>query len=449
MISKSEIEKALDVRIPVSVEMEIALDDWVAAYEKKSYWIKDDVVSLSLPAIVAKETARLILTGGKSWVSGSARADYVQQQYQNYMKNARKDVEYGCALGGIILKPFLSGTEVKVDAICADRFFPISFDSDGYITDAVFIEQLTRSDKYYTRVERHSLDLKTKVYSVDNLAFVSSSPELMGSSCSLEAVPEWADYTEHVQIENCERPLFAYFKVPGANNIDRRSPTGISVYANSIEEFRQADEHWALIQWEFDGSQLAIDAPEDIFRKKEGKLLVPKRMQRLFRTSNYDVQKDMPIKEFSPAIRDVSLFNGLNRIFQRIEFNCGLSYGTISDPQTVEKTAEEVRSGRERSRSNIKDIQAALEDALEHLIWIIDRYADLYSLAPAGECDTLFEWGEGVTEDRDKEYTRRLQMVTSGLLSKEKFLAWYFGCTEDEAKEYLPQSEDLFNGGGT
>ena len=233
MISKSEIEKALDVRIPVSVEMEIALDDWVAAYEKKSYWIKDDVVSLSLPAIVAKETARLILTGGKSWVSGSARADYVQQQYQNYMKNARKDVEYGCALGGIILKPFLSGTEVKVDAICADRFFPISFDSDGYITDAVFIEQLTRSDKYYTRVERHSLDLKTKVYSVDNLAFVSSSPELMGSSCSLEAVPEWADYTEHVQIENCERPLFAYFKVPGANNIDRRSPTGHS-YSGSL-----------------------------------------------------------------------------------------------------------------------------------------------------------------------------------------------------------------------
>ena len=157
----------------------------------------------------------------------------------------------------------------------------------------------------------------------------------------------------------------------------------------------------------------------------------------------------MPIKEFSPAIRDASLFNGLNRIFQRIEFNCGLSYGTISDPQTVEKTAEEVRSGRERSRSNIKDIQAALEDALEHLIWIIDRYADLYSLAPAGECDTLFEWGEGVTEDRDKEYTRRLQMVTSGLLSREKFLAWYFGCTEDEAKEYLPQSENLFNGGGT
>lgn len=40
-------------------------------------------------------------------------------------------------------------------------------------------------------------------------------------------------------------------------------------------------------------------------------------------------------------------------------------------------------------------------------------------------------------------------MVTSGLLSREKFLAWYFGCTEDEAKEYLPQSEDLFNGGGT
>ena len=30
-------------------------------------------------------------------------------------------------------------------------------------------------------------------------------------------------------------------------------------------------------------------------------------------------------------------------------------------------------------------------------------------------------------------------MVLAGKLKVEKFYAWYFGCTEEEAKEYIPE----------
>lgn len=153
-----------------------------------------------------------------------------------------------------------------------------------------------------------------------------------------------------------------------------------------------------------------------------------------------------PFMEFAPSIRDNSLFNGLNRIFQRIEFNCGLAYGTLSDPQTVEKTAEEVRGSKQRSLTYIQNIQEALQDSLQHLIYALNAYADICELAPSGEYETVFEWGDGVTEDRDKEFARRLQLVTSGKLKAEKLLAWYFGCSEDKAKEYMPDSAPLFGG---
>ncbi len=55
-------------------------------------------------------------------------------------------------------------------------------------------------------------------------------------------------------------------------------------------------------------------------------------------------------------------------------------------------------------------------------------------------------WGDSVLEDTDKEFQRRLQMVSAGLLSKEKFDAWYFHCDEKKTAEYIPQSDGLFGG---
>lgn len=149
---------------------------------------------------------------------------------------------------------------------------------------------------------------------------------------------------------------------------------------------------------------------------------------------------------FSPAIRDSSLFNGLNHILQRIEFNCGLAYGTISEPADIEKTAEEIRSSKQRSYTYVSNIQKSLEGALEQLVYAMDVYADLYDLAPSGDYELNCTWGDSVLEDTDKEFSRRLQLVTAGKLKPEKLLAWYFGVDEDTARnEYMPTKTELFN----
>ena len=117
--------------------------------------------------------------------------------------------------------------------------------------------------------------------------------------------------------------------MPFANNIDKDSPLGMSVFSKAKNLIKQADIHWERILWEFESSERAIDATEDIFRFDENhQPILPRGRERMFRT--YDIQAtDKPfIETFSPEIRDNSLFNGLNRIFQRIEFNCGLAYGT-------------------------------------------------------------------------------------------------------------------------
>ena len=50
----------------------------------------------------------------------------------------------------------------------------------------------------------------------------------------LSEVEEWASLSEEpVVINNVEKPLFVYIKMPRANNLDPNSPLGTSVYSRA------------------------------------------------------------------------------------------------------------------------------------------------------------------------------------------------------------------------
>ena len=94
----------------------------------------------------------------------------------------------------------------------------------------------------------------------------------------------------------------------------------------------------------------------------------------------------------------------------------------------------------------MQEKQKALEDALKQVVWIMNEYADYYKLAPSGSYEAMFEWGDGIAIDREAEYARRLQLATAGKYKWEKFLAWYFGCSEEKAAEMIPEPAPLFGG---
>ena len=153
---------------------------------------------------------------------------------------------------------------------------------------------------------------------------------------------------------------------------------------------------------------------------------------------------------FSPEIRDTSYFNALNQMLRRIENAVGLSYGTISEVSEVEKTAEEIRSSKQRSFVRVSDIQQNLQAALTQLLQGLQYYRDYYANRRSEPAELSSTFGDGVLEDTEKEFQRRLQMVQARILKPENLLAWYFGCSEEEALQMLPEQQDtggLFDGG--
>lgn len=455
MIPKSNIDKQIKVSIATSNVMEKGIELWSQMYVNNPPWVGGDanVVPLNLPAAISEEMARLVLTEFSVELTGSARADYLNKQLQANLINLSDHMELYCAKGGICLKPFISaGGTISIDFTQADRFFPTAYNSNKEITGAVFVDSKRKGDYVYTRLEYH--DLVSTNYTIANKAFRSerltsqvedddiiSVQYPYSTPVPLSEVDDWASLSEEpVTICNVERPLFVYIKVPRANNLDTNSPLGTSVYSRAADVIEQADKQFTRILWEYSASEAAIHASEDLFDSdKDGKPILPAGRERLYRAFDFEGNESF-LKEYAPEIRSDPLFKGLNKYFQRIEFLVGLSYGTISDPQDIEKTAEEIRSSKQRSYTVVSRIQKAWDTGLDALIYAMDVLCTLYNLAPAGKTEKNTTWGDGVLEDTDKEYQRRWAMVLAGKLKIEKFYAWYFGCSEEEAMDMIPSA---------
>ena len=170
---------------------------------------------------------------------------------------------------------------------------------------------------------------------------------------------------------------------------------------------------------------------------------------RLYRT--IDLGESDTYKPFSPALRDTSIINGLNTILMRIEDVCALSRGTISDVAAEARTATEIKILKQRSFSANKEIQTALQTALEDTIYAMNVYVTLYNIVgditykPDGTADTSkmgtydvsFEWDDSILIDEDTELQTRMSLHQAGIESKLAIRQWYFGETELQAQEAL------------
>lgn len=442
MLGREKIKDAIEVEVAVSDKMANGIDLWAKMYKNEPPWKEKNIKLCGLPAAIAGEFARLVTLELKTEVTGN---DFINEEYQAVVSDIRKYTEYACAKGGLAMKPYASEGHIEVDMVQADRFFPTKFNSRGEVTAAVFAESLTVGKKVYTRLEYYQHE--GTMYHINNKAFVKrdlDNIEVLGKEVPLTAVPEWANLQEEVTLKNVKMPLFAYFKIPNANNVDDTSPLGVSVYSRAINDIKEADNQWTRLLWEFEGSELAIDADITLFKKDDkGNYEFPKGKDRLFRMMDLDDNAEK-YKVFAPAIRDENLINGFNAILRRIEFNVGLAYGTLSDPNTVDKTAEEIKASKQRSYSTVSDIQKSLQTALEQLVYAMDVMAQLSGLSGRKKYEMSFDWDDSIVIDKEQELASMQQDAVAGFIRKELYVAAKYGVSEEEALKMMPQQDERF-----
>lgn len=437
------LNKDSDVKIDFALTTKMAnqIELWSCLYEGKAPWLSETVQSAELPVAIASEVARMITLELKSEISGSARAAYISEPYKKILSSIRLQVEYGCAKGGLIFKPYVTSKGIEVQYVQADSFFPVDFDGSGNMTRCVFLEQFRKGDRVYSRLEIH--DLTNGILTIQNRAFIATNDYSLGSEISVNMVDRWSELTPEAKLSGTDRLPFGYFKVPLANNQDTDSPLGVSVYSRAVGLIREADKRYSQINWEYEAKEAAVHIATSLLKYDQArdKLIYPGGKSRLYRELEYSSgPTDKPFMDtFSPDIRDVSLFNGFNNQLKRVEFNCNLAYGTLSDPQNIDKTATEIKTSKQRSYTFVSDCQMALQGALEDTVRAIDFYCSLYHLAPSGSYQMSFVWDDSIIVDAETEREQDRKDLAAGIMRPEEYRAKWYGETEKQAAERLPK----------
>lgn len=517
MIGSRTIQNELHVSYAISPKMETAIQTWTNLYMNKAPWLHepDDsdptkIVSLGLPAMIASEKARTALLeleseitaptervevpnpdypGETQYTNGpdgeqipipkplppetlveekvlgdSSRAEYLESQYKKLKKQLRKQIEYGIAKGGLVIKPYVvmnkaldddtetPTADIEFDFIQADAFYPLAFDASGKITEAAFVQSKVERNQIYRRLEYHKWEnnkvtVVNKAYKSNNVRNSGDIDNVdLGEEVQLTEIPEWKDLEPKTVIKNVTKPLFGYFRMPEANTIDPTSPLGVSGFSRAVELIRDADMQYSRLLWEYEAGEMAIDIDRDALRPdmdEAGNIkLKPNHLQqRLYRKLDLGSDSDT-YYPYAPGLRDTNYISGLNTILMRIEDVCGISRGTLSDSADVARTATELKILKQRSYQTNADIQQAIEDAIRDVIYVMNVYASLYEITPDGEYEVNFEWDDSIMVDIDEEINKRLTLMQNGLTSRLENRMWYFGETEQQAREALAKIDE-------
>lgn len=462
---KSEAEEKFKVDIIRSGRMEMEQIKWAQIIDGKPPWLdpNDGIVTINFAKFISYYTAKKICLDINVKVEGSERAKYIQKCIKSMIqKSIRDKVEDACNSGGIIFKP--NGNYLynnAIDYVMPGDFAVTEKNSNGEILGIIFIDRLQKGDNYYTRLEhQHFVTMSNedgttgRVYSIENKAFRSNKDGAIGKEIPLTMVDEWKDIQPELLIDNVEKPLFGYFKMPYNNTIDYNSPEGVAVFHNCLQELKALDIAFSRKSDEVDDSkhltfidEKSMKSPADKEHPSGKKIRLPRFVKGLRGGLN---DEGKSVSEHVATMLTEQRIADINSILSLISTKCGFSQGQfILDRKTGRITATQVESDDSETVETITDMRTNLKSAIIDLIYALDKYCDVFFDMPSGYVNVLdenvpeediFYFRDLLTtfeQDRDRAY----KLMTSNVYSKIKYLTEYEGFSKKEAEEMLAEAQ--------
>lgn len=444
-MNSSEIGKVFGVDLITSDDMNNAIKKWDYISTGKPPWVNadDDITTVNMAKLISDTRAKLTTLDIGIALSGSPRAEYLQDIVDDLLKRLPDRVAEADRLGGIMIK-WNGGTW---DYVLPGNFGITAKDDNGEIGGAIFASHTTQGKDHYTRLEYHRFegaDANGPIYMVTNKAFknqISSGGVVsLGRPVPLKAMQAWADMQDEVRITNLEKPLFAYYRVPGANTVDPSSPLGLSVFANAVTELKAIDIAVSRKNTEVEDSKHITFVGQTVIQNATNKgVELPRFVKGLGMGINDG--ETTAVHEHVPTMLTDQRIKDINFDLSMAGVKCGFSEGVfVLDGQTGMITATQVEADDRDTIQTIKTDRDALRDALEQAIYGADALVTLYGLAPLGEYEVNFNFGD-ITYSYEEDKAAWRAYAMQGWIPKWLYFVKFEGMSEDEAKAICAEAE--------
>ena len=366
---------------------------------------------INFNSIFSNKLANYVINDSNINIDGeNKRKEVIGNVLQSMWKKAKKITSMGFGYGGVILVPYAKGGKIYYNIVPQDRLTIDMMEGENITGATVLAEKKT----IQKTIGSPDIYLRWTNYQVENnkITILQQYTDEKGNKIP---VPEfWANIPEKLVITGVDRVLFGYLKSP-VNNRRPNDKYGVPItYGcdNTIEEIKDTMKQlWR----EYKLKEPFVGADVTMFNGKDA---LP--TNGLFK--KVDSGNDAFFEVFDPAFRPYT--DRLQELYQRLEHEIGTSAGIISDVQTQNATATEIRRAMYDTFTIVDDMRSNLEKAVDDFVYSANVIANAYNISPMGEFEVSYDWSYDLLEDSQETFTQLSTANAKGIISGAELRNW-------------------------
>ena len=386
--------------------------------ENQKYAVEyERIDGINFSSIFSNKLANYVINDSNMNITGeNERVDLLNKVGQSMWKKGKKFTSMAFGYGGVFIVPYVKRNKLYYNIVPQSRVTIDSTEGD-LITGATILaerKEITNAigqTKIYIRWTNYRLET-TKNSEDSNIIIEQKFSDESGKEIP---VPDfWKNIMIKQVIKSVDRVLFGYIKSP-INNRKTNDKYGVPITFGCDETIKEIKETMKQMCREYKLKETFVGADITMFN---GDNSLP--INGIFK--KIDSGKDDFFEVFDPGFRDYTI--RLQELFKRLEHEIGTSAGIISEVETANATATEIKRAMYDTFTLVDDMRSNIEKAMEDFFYSCNVLANAYNLSTNGDYNIEFDWSYALLEDSQEEFSHMSIGVDKGIISKAELRNW-------------------------
>ena len=397
----------------------------------------ESIDDINFGAIFSNKLANYTISDSTLNIEGNnKRTELLSKTANSMWKKAKKIVSMAFGYGGVIIVPYVKGGKIYYNLVPQSRLTIDDMDGE-LITGATVLAE----KKVISGTISQTTYLRWTNYKIENGNMVITQQFSDDKGNKIPTPDFWKDIQEVRTITNVDRVLFGYIKSP-INNRKTNDKYGVPITYGCEATILEIKETMKQMIREYELKECFVGADVTMFN---GKNALPS--NGLFK--KIDSTSDDFFEVFDPQFRDYT--TRLQELYKRLEHEIGTSYGILSEMDTQNATATEIRKALYDTFCITDDMRSNIERGMDDFFYACNVLANAFNLSPQGEYELNFDWSYSLLEDTTAEWNQLTYAQSKGVVSKVELRQWLHPDETleeskkaiDEINESEPNVEDL------
>lgn len=372
---------------------------------------------INFSSIFSNKLANYVVNDSTLNITGeNERVDLLNKVGQSMWKKGKKFTSMAFGYGGVFIVPYVKRNKIYYSIVPQSRVTIDSVDGD-LITGATILaerKEITNAigqTKVYLRWTNYRLQT-TKNIDESNIIIEQKFSDETGKEIP---TPEfWKNIMIKQVIRNVDRVLFGYIKSP-INNRKTNDKYGVPITYGCDETIKEIKDTMKQMCREYHLKEPFVGMDVTMFNGKDALPITG-----LFK--KIDSGKDDFFEVYDPAFRDYTI--RLQELFRRLEHEIGTSAGIISEVQTNNATATEIKRAMYDTFTIVDDMRSNIEKAMDDFFYSCNVLANAYNLSSNGDYEIEFDWSYALLEDSQEEFSHMSIGVDKGIIKEAELRNW-------------------------